>query len=157
MHHDLGAQRLGQVDLSAQVVLGRDVADEGGVLEVFGPDAEDDRAPDELRQGRVNLQRLLAYGDRLVGADLRVVAAVPALEGRLDHVHGGAADEPADEEVHRAVVQGLRLVDLLELALAHHRHALAHRHRLDLVVRHVDRRHREVVLQARDLRAHLDA
>ena len=49
------------------------------------------------------------------------------------------------------------VVHLLQLALAHDGDAVAHRHRLDLVVRDVDRRHAEVVLQPRDLRAHLHA
>ena len=35
--------------------------------------------------------------------------------------------------------------------------AIAHRHRLDLVVRDVDRRHAELGLEARDLGAHVDA
>ena len=34
---------------------------------------------------------------------------------------------------------------------------MGHRHRLDLVVRDVDRRHAEVVLELRDLGPHLDA
>ena len=46
--------------------------------------------------------------------------------------------------------------DLLQLPLAHDRDAVAHRHRLDLVVRHVDRRHAELALEARDLGAHVD-
>ena len=41
--------------------------------------------------------------------------------------------------------------------LAHDRDAVAHRHRLDLVVRDVDRRDAELVLQARDLGAHVHA
>ena len=63
----------------------------------------------------------------------------------------------ADEQVHGPVEHRLRLARLLEHAAAHHRDAVAHRHRLDLVVRDVDRRHAEVALHARDLRAHLDA
>ncbi len=69
----------------------------------------------------------------------------------------GAADEAGDEQVERPVVELLRAVDLLQLALAHDRDAVAHRERLDLVVRHVDRRHAEVVLELGDLGARLDA
>ena len=76
---------------------------------------------------------------------------------RLEHVHRRAADEAADEEVDRVVVQLLRRRHLLQLALAHHGDAVAHRHRLDLVVRDVDRGHAEVVLEPADLRAHLHA
>ena len=83
--------------------------------------------------------------------------AVPALDRRFDHVHRRRADEAAHEEVDGALVEILRRRDLLELALAHHRDAIAHRHRLDLVVRDVDRRDPELVLEARDLRPHVDA
>ena len=55
------------------------------------------------------------------------------------------------------VVERLRVVDLLQLALPHDGDAVAHRHRLDLVVRDVDRRHAQVALELRDLRARLDA
>ena len=41
------------------------------------------------------------------------------------------ADEAADKEVDRSVIQILRVTDLLELALAHDRDAVAHRHGLD--------------------------
>ena len=87
----------------------------------------------------------------------RVQRSVRRLEGRLDQVHGRAADEAADEEVDGSVVELLRRRDLLQLPLAHDGDAIAHRHRLDLVVRDVDRRDAEVVLDARDLRARLHA
>src|SRR5439155_12868514 len=44
-----------------------------------------------------------------------------------------------------------------QLAIAHNRDTIAHGHRLDLVVRYVDRRHAEVVLKTADLGAHLHA
>ena len=47
--------------------------------------------------------------------------------------------------------------DLLQLALAHDGDAVAHRHRLDLVVGDVDGRRAEVALELRDLGAHLHA
>ena len=46
--------------------------------------------------------------------------------------------------------------DLLQHAAPHHGDAVAHRHRLGLVVGDVDRRHGEVALDAQDLGAHLD-
>ena len=55
------------------------------------------------------------------------------------------------------VVELLRRRDLLQLALAHDGDAVAHRHRLDLVVRDVDRRHSELALDLLDVGAHLDA
>ena len=65
--------------------------------------------------------------------------------------------KPADEQVDRAVVELLRRADLLQHALAHHRDAVAHGHRLDLVVGDVDGGDAEVVLQLGDLGAHLHA
>src|SRR5712691_4463892 len=47
--------------------------------------------------------------------------------------------------------------DLLEDALAHHGEAVSHRHRLDLIVRHVDGRRFKPPLQAKDLCARLHA
>ena len=84
-------------------------------------------------------------------------AAVLALEVGAHDVHRRRADELGDEEVHGPVVERLRHVELLQHAVAHHRHAVAEGHRLDLVVRDVDRRHGEGALDARDLGAHLDA
>ena len=65
--------------------------------------------------------------------------------------------KPATNRFAGRVVEQLRLGDLLEHAGAHHRDAVAHRHRLDLVVRHVDRRRLELLLELRDVRAHLYA
>ena len=62
-----------------------------------------------------------------------------------------------DEEVGRLVVEQLGRPLLLKHALAHDDDPVAHRHRLDLVVRDEDRRHPELLLEARDLGAHLDA
>ena len=53
--------------------------------------------------------------------------------------------------------QRLGRVDLLQHAVAQHRDPLAERHRLDLVVRDVDRRHAEPLVEARELAAHRDA
>ena len=55
-------------------------------------------------------------------------------------VHRRRADERRDENVDRVVVELGRRADLLEHAVAHHGDPVAHRHRLDLVVRDVDRR-----------------
>ena len=77
--------------------------------------------------------------------------AVRRRGARREEVHRRRADEAGDEEVRRLVVEPLRRVDLLEHAHAHHGDAVAHRHRLDLVVRDVDRRRPELVLELRDL------
>ena len=55
------------------------------------------------------------------------------------------------------VVELLRRRHLLQLAFAHDGDAIAHGHGLDLVVRDVQRRHAELVLEAADLGAHLHA
>ena len=49
------------------------------------------------------------------------------------------------------------IADLLEHAVAHRRDPVAHRHRLDLVVRDVDGRRADLVLQSPDLRPRLRA
>ena len=127
-----------------------------GVLEILRADAEDHAASLVVLQAGTGRERLVAECDRLI-ARSHGEAAVGALELRLDQVHRRAADEAADEEVHGPVVQLLRLGHLLQLALAHHGDAVAHRHRLDLVVRDVDGRRAEVVLELLDLRARLHA
>ena len=75
----------------------------------------------------------------------------------LEEVHRRAADEPGDEEVGGAVVELLRGGDLLQLALAHHRDPLPEGHRLDLIVRDVDRRHADLLVDQADLGPHLRA
>ena len=55
------------------------------------------------------------------------------------------------------VVERLRIVDLLQLALAHDGDPGSHGHRLDLVVGHVDGRDPEIALELRDLGAGLHA
>ena len=64
---------------------------------------------------------------------------------------------PATKRFDGPVVDHGRGVHLLQLAGSKDRDAVAHRHRLDLVVRDVDRRHAEALLQGLDLAAHVDA
>src|SRR5919106_296216 len=81
--------------------------------------------------------------------------AIAALESSLDQVHRGTSYEASDEQVRRSLVERFWIVELLELALTEHRHPVAHRHRLDLVVGDIDRRRTELVLDACDLGPHL--
>ena len=67
------------------------------------------------------------------------------------------ADEAGHEQVGRVVVELGRRADLLEPPLVHDRDAVAHRHRLDLVVGDVDRRRPDLLLQLLDLAAGLHA
>ena len=99
---------------------------------------------------------LLAEHDpRLTDHDLE--GAIVALDACLQHVHRRTSDEAAHEHVQRPVVEILGRGDLLQLALAHDRDAVAHRHRLDLVMRDVERRDSETRLDLLDVGAHLDA
>ena len=82
---------------------------------------------------------------------------LPALGRRRHEVHRRRSDEAGDEQVLRVVVELHRRVHLLDLARAHDRDAVAERHRLGLVVCHVDRRRAHALLDPRDLGAHLDA
>jgi hypothetical protein len=76
---------------------------------------------------------------------------------RLDEVHRRRADERCDEQVRRLRVEHVRAVDLLYASVAHDGDSLAERHRLDLVVGDVDRRHAEAVVEPCELAAHADA
>ena len=61
------------------------------------------------------------------------------------------------EHVRRTVVDLLRRADLLQAPADHHRDPVAERHRLHLVVRDVDGRDAEPVVQLLQLGAHLHA
>src|SRR5689334_14598502 len=93
----------------------------------------------------------LPHVDR-VAADAHLVARhVPG----VDHV--ARADEARHEARVRPVVYVLGRADLLDAPGVHHHDAVGHRHGLELVVGHVDRRVVELVVQAPDLEAHLAA
>jgi hypothetical protein len=121
----------------------RRVGGRPGELEVVRPQPEDHAA---------GQPPAVAQGDP-AGAEARLAA----LHLRLDEVHRGRADERRDEQVRRVREQRLRRVALLQHAAAHDRDAVAERHRLDLVVRHVDRRDAEPLVQPAQLRPHRDA
>jgi hypothetical protein len=146
VEEDLGAHVLADVDHGREdrALLG--VGNERGVLEVLRPDPDDDAPADSVREPFVLAGRLVAERDPAL-PHLHREASVVALELRLDHVHGRGADEARDEEVGRPVVEHLRPVHLLEDAVPHDGDAVAHGHRLDLVVGDVDRRHAEIVLE----------
>ena len=74
-----------------------------------------------------------------------------------EEIHRRAADERADEAVGRPLVDVHRRVDLLDDAVVHQHDPLAERHRFDLVVRDVDDRRLEPLVQAGDLGPHLHA
>ena len=88
-------------------------------------------------------------------ADLGVVrcrrANGPA-SGRQE-VHRRAADERGDEAVRRPAVEPVRIGDLLQLAGAQHGDPVAERERLDLVVRDVEHRPADALVQRLQLGA----
>ena len=63
--------------------------------------------------------------------------------------------KPATNRLAGRVVELLRGSRLLQLALSHHCHPLAERHRLDLIVRDVDGRHADLLVEEPDLGPHL--
>src|SRR3954453_6510720 len=89
-------------------------------------------------------------------ADDRVGGLEPQPLGRRE-AHARRADEARHERVDRLLVELRGRADLLEPALVHHRDAVTHRHRLDLVVGDVDRGRADLLLQLLDLAARLHA
>ena len=65
--------------------------------------------------------------------------------------------KPATNLVARMVVELLRRADLLDDAVVHHHDPVGQRHRLDLVVRHVDGGGADLLVHLLDLGAHLHA
>ena len=76
---------------------------------------------------------------------------------RRQQVHRRRADEARDEGRGRPVVDVLGRADLLDAAMVQDDDAVRQRHRLDLVVRDVDRGRGHALAQALDLGAHLHA
>jgi hypothetical protein len=64
-------------------------------------------------------------------------------------------DEPRHELVRRAIVDLVGRAELLQHATAHHGDARGHGHRLELVVRDVDRRRTNALMQLDQLGAHV--
>ena len=84
--------------------------------------------------------------------------AVRALdELRVEEVHLRAADEGANEQVGRVIVQVLRGIDLLDEAVLHNDDAGAHGHGLGLVMGNIDEGRLQALMQLGDLGAHLHA
>ena len=82
---------------------------------------------------------------RAVELDPRRIDASGAARGRVHEV--GHAQEVRDEGGRRLLVHRARRPELLDPPAVHHRHPVGHRQRLLLVVRHVDERDPDLLLQ----------
>src|SRR3546814_3771000 len=74
-------------------------------------------------------------------ADRRAHTVGRQLSG--EEVHGRGPDESRHEQIVRTIVEFLRSTDLLHDSAAQHDYPIAERHRLGLVVGHVNRRSEE--------------
>ncbi len=84
-------------------------------------------------------------------------AAIGALHAAVKKIHPRAAEERGDEAIAGPLVERLRIGHLLQAAVAQDRDPLAQGHRLAGVVRDVDHRQAEPLVQAADLLAQLAA
>ena len=129
----------------------RVVAARGGYVGSMQPDL---LGPDADAQ-RVAAGRRCARGPDhgLVGEAQSDVAVVVAFDGRRQQV--ADPEEPGHERGSAALVQALGVAELLVLPAVHHGDAIGHRHRLLLVVGHVDERDPDFLLDALELDLHL--
>ncbi len=123
--------------------------------EVLRPDAQD-----HLAVGGDGRRRLGELERRRFAAAERDRDRRPAIELREFpgyEIHRRRTHEAGDEHVGGAVVDDLRLVELLDRALVHDGDAGGERHRLDLVVGHIDGGLADRQVKLLDLGAHVDA
>ena len=167
-HDDAGA-RLGVADdvrLRAEQLDDDHAGADGAVVaqvQRLGPQAEHDVGPGAPHG--VGHRRSGSGTDAPGKATLNVPRRPsPSAVGRaaldehpLDQVHARAAEEVRHERVGRPGVERLGRGHLLQPALAHDGDAVAHRHRLDLVVGDVERRGRQPRLQLDDVGPRLHA
>src|SRR6187551_3584009 len=139
-----------------------------GAHDVLGGDA-DVRALLHLAAERV----LVGTADPdLLRTDSDGHGSLPALssrsadDGAVVETHGavsvrdafqevGGAEEPCDEGRRRPLVEVVRRAELLDVPVTHDGDRVGHRHRLLLVVRHVDERDADLLLEALDEELHL--
>ncbi len=95
-------------------------------------------------------------GDRDV-RQVRHHATVPLLDPPGHQVHRRVAEEARDKGVRGISIHFQRPSDLHHSALIHDADAIAHGHRLDLIVGHVDRRGPDLLLLLDELVARADA
>ena len=146
----IGAERLD--DGCNDVDRGRRILCSPG--EALGPNANDDvsAVPGGTPGGPLRRDR---QGDRFGQTQQERSAAF--FDARRGEVHRRRADEACDEGRGGLAVDRVRRSDLLDAARSHDDDAVGQRHRLDLVVRHVDHGRAHPLVQLLDLGAHLDA
>src|SRR6516225_10310110 len=125
----------------------------GANAQILGPDAERNPLP---------YMRLKSLG--LCGRQLKSYAVTHRKERAVvfsqvysSEVHRRRADEAGDEAVGGHIVEIERLPYLLHDSIFHHHDAVAERHRLDLVVGHIDRSRTNPVMDFLELNTHLHA
>ena len=91
-----------------------------------------------------------------VELDLRPLA-VERRDPAFEQVHARRADEAGNEDIVGIVIEADGAALLLDAPLAQHDDLVGERHRLDLVVRHIDHGGAEALMQLGDLDAHLHA
>ena len=96
-------------------------------------------------------------GNRQVDAARQMQHAPAFADAARQEIHRRRAGEAGDELRRGPVVDAVRRVVLDQVARLQHDDAVGERHRLDLVVRHVDDRVAELLVELLDLDAHLGA
>ena len=126
-----------------------------GLGDVFGPQPQQQFVGprDALIAG--GARRRQREGDAVGQADVQLAGDV--LQPAGDEIHRRRADEAGDESRRRLVIELVRRADLLDAAMVHHHDAVGQRHRLDLVVGHVDGRGADLLVHLLDLDPHLHA
>ena len=125
-----------------------------GTAQVLGADPENHGSVLHARCRSVGERQRRAAGRR-ADPEGRPAGAVEHL--RWNEVHRGRTHEAGHEHVGGPVVDGLRLVELLQASAVHHGDARGQRHGLDLVVGDVDGRFGDALVQLLDLDPHVDA
>src|SRR5260370_6360382 len=142
---DLGAEFLSDVDFhrySGPAGIGQ-----RGILEVGWPDTEDQVTVEIPLQAGPGLKGRHGNRKPVVGEDHASTVITHNLG--VDEVHSRRADESSDEQIQRRIEEPLRTVDLLQLAISQYADTLAERHRLYLLMRHIDRCDAEPLVQLR--------
>src|SRR5262249_2630261 len=138
----VGAIEQQAVDRAENKVLVRTAAVAGRQCDCRRPDEDLDGSarPDASALAAADTNESLAACRRNLNAvaDKRSDATLPAV---------AVADKARDEGAFRLVIELLWRRDLLELAIVHDRNAVRHDQRFRLVVRYVEERRRELMLQ----------